>query len=223
MSVEECWSRGACAAAVRSWTTTDHALVSHADVDVVVVFVVVVATPSDRAVRVSSSSTRPHVAATRIFILECSSEFRSLSKRSTLCARDSDYEILSSSCTVFTYLCTNVCERHFTGFDGKRCGQQVDSSRRTAVERIEKVRGDIIIAEVRGDRWSERRKIGDGRKLNLAGEFRARGWATRVSRFQGRSWLNSRYIIELLWDWIVFRELVNVSTGRWQTGRWTKS
>lgn len=128
-----------------------------------------------------------------------------------------------SSCTVFTSLCTNVCERHFTGFDGKRCGQQVDSSRRTAVERIEKVRGDIIIAEVRGDRWSERRKIGDGRKLNLAGEFRARGWATRVSRFQGRSWLNSRYIIELLWDWIVFRELVNVSTGRWQTGRWTKS
>lgn len=62
-------SRGACAAAVRSWTTTDHALVSHADVDVVVVFVVVVATPSDRAVRVSSSSTRPHVATTRIRIV----------------------------------------------------------------------------------------------------------------------------------------------------------
>lgn len=62
-------SWGACAAAVRSWTTTDHALVSHADVDVVVVFVVVVATLSDRAVRVSSNSTRPHVATTRIRIV----------------------------------------------------------------------------------------------------------------------------------------------------------
>lgn len=119
MSVEECWSRGACAAAVRSWTTTDHALVSHADVDVVVVFVVVVATPSDRAVRVSSSSTRLHVAATRIFILECSSEFRSLSKRSTLCARDSDYEILSSSFVVYRFY-LSVHERLWTSLHGIR-------------------------------------------------------------------------------------------------------
>lgn len=103
-------SRGACAAAVRSWTTTDHALVSHADVDVVVVFVVVVATPSDRAVRVSSSSTRPHVATTQIRIVHSVAVPRVLVNfdRNPLCTWPwiRDY-LLSSFAVTFSSLCTS--------------------------------------------------------------------------------------------------------------------
>lgn len=103
-------SRGACAAAVGSWTTTDHALVSHADVDVVVVFVVVVATPSDRAVRVSSSSTRPHVATTRIRIVHSVAVPRVLVNfdRNPLCTWPwiRNY-LLSSFVVTFSSLCTS--------------------------------------------------------------------------------------------------------------------